>query len=207
MAVNAVDKWRMMRHEAFRWRSELSVIKKLGLALGMAILIGLAAQVRIVLPWTPVPITGQTMVALLAGIILGQWWGGLSIAIWAGLGIAGVPWFTGWAAGIGVLAGPTGGYIIGMILAALFLGHFADKYVATRRPVALTGMMLFANFTLIYVPGLLQLHLWMNLIMGQSTSLVQVLSMGLLPFIVGDLIKVAAAAGISWAVLPKQSYR
>lgn len=203
MAVSTWERWQMTRYSAYRWRDELSLIKKIALVIGMAAITGLAAQVRVPLPWTPVPITGQTLAALLAGVLLGRWYGGLSMAIYAGLGAAGLVWFSGWSGGIGHLAGPTGGYIIGFILAALFLGYVSNKYPKARSLPAMLGLMLFADFVLIYVPGLLQLHLWLNLVRGQTTSLYQVLGMGLFPFVAGDLIKVITAAGIAWLVIPR----
>lgn len=203
MIASAISRWRTLRLEAYQWRCDLGVLKKIGLALGMAAITGLLAQVRLYLPGNPVPITGQTFAVLMAGILLGQWWGGVSMALYAGLGIAGIPWFNGWAGGIAQFAGPTGGYIIGFILAALFIGHFSEKYFATRRFVPMLGLMLIADFVLIYTPGLLQLHLWMNLVTGKSMDLAQTLSLGLVPFIAGDLIKAAMAGGIAWVVLPK----
>ena len=74
------------KYDAFKWRYELSLPWKLVLALGMAALTGLLAQVRVPLPWSPVPITGQTFAVLLAGVLLGRWWGGISLAFYAGLG-------------------------------------------------------------------------------------------------------------------------
>ena len=68
------------------------------------------------------------------------------------------------------------------------------------------GLMLFANFVLIYIPGLLQLHLWLNLVEGGAASFYLVLTMGLFPFIIGDVIKAIAAAGIAWGITPKQAY-
>jgi len=206
MAVNTWDRWQMARYNAYRWRCELSLTKKIALALGMACVVGLAAQARIPLPWTPVPITGQTFAALLAGILLGRWWGGISLAIYAGLGAAGVPWFNGWTGGVGVLAGPSGGYIIGFILAALFLGHFTDKYIRARSFFSMLGLMLFANFILIYIPGLLQLHLWLSLVKGEAIGFYQVLVMGLFPFIAGDVVKAITAAVIARGITPKQAY-
>jgi biotin transport system substrate-specific component len=203
MAVNTLD----VRFRAYQWRSELGIAKKIALALAFAVVTGLVAQVRIPLPFTPVPITGQTFAALLAGVILGQWWGGASMLLYAGLGIAGVPWFNGWTGGISHLAGPTGGYVIGFILAALFMGYFTDKYVKARSFAGMFGLLLFANFVLIYVPGLAQLGLWLNLVEGKTVSIYQVLSLGFLPFVVGDIIKTAAAAGIAHAITPKQDYR
>jgi len=194
------------KYDAFRWRYELSVPKKLALALGMATLTGLLAQVRFYLPWSPVPISGQTFAVLLAGMLLGRWWGGTSLAIYAGLGAAGVPWFSGWNSGIGYLAGPTGGYIIGFIFAALFLGYFTDKYIRSRSFLSMLVLMLFANFILIYVPGLLQLGLWLNLVKGEPATFTALLGMGAFPFIAGDITKAVMAAAIARGVTPKQAY-
>jgi len=204
MSINALERYKIARDSAWQWRSELSWLKKLSLALGMAILIGLLAQARIPLPWTPVPITGQTFAVLLAAVLLGQWWGGVSLAIYIGLGIAGVPWFNGWTGGIAGIAGPTGGYLIGFILAALFLGYFVEKYAKARSFRSLLGLMLFADFVLIFGPGLIQLHLWLDVAGKGTIGFYQLISMGLLPFIVGDVIKVIAAAGAAWALTSKK---
>ncbi len=201
------------KYEVFRWRYELALSKKLALALGMACVIGAVAQLRIILPFSPVPITGQTFAVLLTAIFLGRRWGGISVAIYAGLGAAGVPWFAPQAGmpifsagGWGHLAGPTGGYIIGFIFAALFLGHFIDTYIKSRNFLSMLALMLFANFILIYVPGLLQLGLWLNLVKGEPVAFTTLLSMGAIPFIVGDIIKIALAASIARGITPKLAY-
>jgi biotin transport system substrate-specific component len=194
------------KYDVYRWRYELSVPRKLVLALGMAVLTGLLAQARVPVPWSPVPITGQTFAVLLAGVVLGSRWGGISLGVYAGLGAIGLPWFTGWAGGIGVLIGPTGGYIIGFILAALFLGYFTDKYVRSRSFFSMLGLMLFANFVLIYIPGLIQLNLWLSLVKGEAVTLSQLLMMGAIPFIAGDVTKAVVAAAIARGVTPKQAY-
>src|SRR4030067_2093739 len=108
--VTAVNR---LKYNTFKWRYELSIPKKLGMALGMAAIVGILAQVRFPLPWSPVPITGQTFAVLLAGVLLGRWWGGVSMAVYAGLGAAGLPWFQNFSGGLAYMAGPTGGYIIG----------------------------------------------------------------------------------------------
>ena len=194
------------KYDVFRWRYELSIHKKLTLAVGIACLAGLAAQVRIPLPWSPVPVTGQTFAVLLAGVLLGRWWGGISMAFYTGLGAAGLPWFAGLNSGLGYLAGPTGGYIIGFILAALFLGHFTDKYIRSRSFLSMLGLMLFANFVLIYVPGLLQLGFWFNLVKGEPATIASLLTMGAIPFIAGDITKAVLAAAIARGVTPKLAY-
>ena len=194
------------RYDVFRWRYESSVPMKLALALGMAVLTGLLAQVRIQLPWTPVPLTGQTLAVLLAGVALGKWWGGISMAVYAGLGMAGVPWFQGMNGGLAYLAGPTGGYIIGFILATLFLGYFTDKYIKSRRFFSLLGLMLFASLIIVYVPGLLQLGLWLHLAKGQPVTFSGLMTMGALPFIAGDITKAVIAALIARGIIPRTDY-
>ncbi len=212
------------KYDVFRWRYELSIPKKLVMAVGMAGVVGLVAQVRFYLPWTPVPITGQTFAVLLAGVLLGRWWGGVSLAAYVGIGAAGVPWFapqTGMAifsnGGFGVLTGASGGYLIGFIFAALFLGHFTDKYVRSRSFFSMLGLMLFANFILIHVPGLLWLNsfayeAWLGAspVLGlgpyEGRSLLALLMVGTIPFIIGDIVKAAAAAAIVRGVTPKQAY-
>jgi len=194
------------KYEVFRWRYELSVAKKLALAIGFAGLTGLFAQMRIMLPWSPVPVTGQTFAVLLAGVLLGKQWGGISLAIYAGLGAAGLPWFSSWSGGMGHLAGPTGGYIIGFILAALFLGYFTDTYIRSRSFLSMLALMLFANFVLIYVPGLFQLGLWLRLVQGESVAFTTLLSMGAIPFIAGDITKAVMAAAMARGMTPKQAY-
>lgn len=184
------------------WRSDLSVLQRLGLAVAVACVTGLAAQARVPLPWTPVPVTGQTLAVLLSGVLLGRWWGGIGQIMYVGLGAMGLPWFTGWSGGSGVLAGPTGGYLIGFVLAAFFVGYVTDGIVRQRRLLSLLLIMLVANFVLIHVPGLLQLRLWYRVIAGTSISMRDVLFAGTVPFIAGDIIKVIAAAGIAVALTP-----
>ena len=206
MVTGTFDRWQTARYNAYRWRAELSVVKKVALAVGMACLTGLLAQVRVALPFTPVPITGQTFAVLLAGILLGKSWGGLSQAIYVVLGVAGVPWFNGWVGGASHLAGPTGGYLIGFIAAALFIGYFTDRYLKSRKLPNLFALLVMANFILIYVPGLLQLNLWLNLVKGQGVGISRTLTMGFTPFIIGDIVKIIAATAIGWSLIPKQPY-
>lgn len=194
------------KYDVFRWRYELSIPKKLALALGMAMLTGLLAQARIQLPWSPVPVTGQTFAVLLAGVLLGRWWGGISLTIYGGLGMAGVPWFQGLNGGLAYMAGPTGGYIAGFILAALFLGHFTDKYIRSRSFLSMLGLMLFASLIIIYVPGLIWLGIWLNLVKGEPVTLTSLLAMGAIPFMAGDITKAVLAAAIARGVTPKLAY-
>jgi len=203
LTFNKIDE---IRYLAFRWRYSLSITQKIALALAMAALTGLVAQIRFQLPWTPVPITGQTFAVLLAGVLLGSGWGGLSQALYAILGFAGVPWFAGASGGWVVLTGATAGYIFGFILAALFVGYFTDRYIRSRSFFNMFLLMLFANFVLIHGPGLIVLYNWLHVIKGLNPSFFTLLGLGTLPFIAGDVIKAMLAAAIAKAITPKKSY-
>ncbi len=194
------------RYSLFKWRYDLTIVNKIALAFCMAGLTGILAQIKVVLPWTPVPITGQTFAVLLVGVLLGRWWGGISLAIYVIMGAAGVPWFAGARGGYSAIIGPSGGYLIGFIFAALFVGHFTDKYIRARSFLSLLLLMLFANFILIYIPGLIQLGIWLRLIKGTSATVWQLLSMGAIPFIVGDIIKIVAAATLAKGITPKEAF-
>lgn len=194
------------RYMLFKWRNSQSFLNKSLMAFFMACLTGLMAQIVIPLPWTPVPITAQTFAVLISGILLGKYWGGFSQLLYVILGIAGIPWFAGMKCGYGILLGASGGYLIGFIIAALFLGHFVDKYVNSRDFIPMFGLMLFANFILIYVPGLLILGFWVYTVKGVLPSIWELLVMGLLPFIVGDMIKIMGASALTKAITPKEPY-
>ena len=186
----------------FRWRYEARFEQKLALALAFAALTGLCAQMRIYLPWTPVPITMQTFAVFLAAMVLGRNWGGISQAFYVLFGAAGIPWFAGLKGGISVILGPTGGYLIGFIIAALFLGYFVDRYIASRFFVTLFPLLLFANFGIIHGLGCLWLYFWT----GMSASIFELLMMGSIPFIPGDIAKIFAASAVGRLLLPKAAY-
>ena len=190
----------------FKRRSSLTVANKIILALGMACVTGLVAQVKFQLFFTPVPITGQTFAVLLAGVLLGRGWAGVSQAIYVIIGAAGVPWFAGGMGGFAAIAGPSGGYIIGFIFAALFVGHFSDKYIRARNFLPMFGLMAFANFVLIHIPGLIGLSLHGYLVKDSAATVGTLLLLGSIPFIPGDILKIAAAAALAKAVMPKRAF-
>lgn len=200
-----IEKYRQTRYSIFKWRAELDWGYKVLFAFCFACVTGLLAQLKFYLPWTPVPITGQTFAVLMSGVLLGRW-GGASQLVYVGFGTMGIPWFEGWSGGVSVVVGPTGGYLIGFIFASFFVGYMLDKYVSARSFLSLSVIMVFANFFLIYIPGLLQLYFWLNFATKSNISFIQLLMMGAVPFIVGDIIKVASAAVISRAIAPQQAY-
>ena len=196
-----IQKYRNLRYNFFKWRYELDFVYKISLALSFALLTGLLAQFRFYLPGTPVPVTGQVFGVMLAGILLGKW-GGISQCLYVGIGVAGIPWFAGFNAGFGYLIGPTGGYIIGFIFAAFFIGFIVDRYVQIRNFFGMLLLMLFATFVLIYIPGLIQFYLWT----GSSIGFLQLLTLCVIPFLAADIIKAVIAATIATTITPKKSY-
>lgn len=199
--MELASQYRALWLRFFTWRDELAISGKLLLSLVMACLIGLLAQVRLPLPYSPVPVTAQTLGVLVSGIILGRRWGGAGVAIYFILGSVGLPWFSGSAAGIG----PTWGYILGFVLAALFLGYTTGRYEKLRSFPWLVFLMLLASIVLIYIPGVIWLDYWLKTTSGTWPGLPALLSMGVLPFLAGDITKAILAAGISRLMLPARS--
>lgn len=198
--MTIMDKYLASRYTFFKWRYSLVLVNKLTLALAMAFLTGLMAQIRIYLPFTPVPITGQVFAVLLSGVICGGMFGSLSQLIYIGLGIAGLPWFATFSPSSGYLfASPTGGYLIGFVIAPLLIGHYTDKYISSRSFFSQIKLMML-GVGIIYIPGAIVLALVMKFTLWQT------LLKGVIPFILVDLIKAALAASASWAILPHRSY-
>ncbi len=184
--------------KAYRWCEELSLVQKIVLAVVFAGMIALAAQVRIPVPGSPVPLTGQTFAVLLAGVMLGRSWGGLSVGMYAGAGALGAPVFAGMAGGLAYLAGPTGGYVLGFVAAAMLVGYAVRTYPQLQNPFGILGLMLFANFVVIHGLGLLHLGFLTGMPIGQLFWI------GTVPFILVDLIKVVGAAAVALALLPQK---
>jgi len=202
----SIDNYYQKRYSLFAWRSNTSLVNKVIMAFFMACITGIMAQVIIPLPWTPVPITAQTFAVLMAGVVLGRWWGGISQLIYLAVGLLGLPWFAGLTSGYSILLGSTGGYFIGFILAALFLGYCTDKYAQSRNFRSMFGLIFLANLALIYIPGLLGLGLWIYSVEGSFPTIFTLLAMGLFPFILGEIVKVGGAAALSKAITPKENY-
>ena len=165
------------------------------LVVGAAAFVGLAAQVAIPLPFTPVPLTLQTFAVLLAGAALGSLRGVLAMTVYAAAGIAGVPWF---AEGSSGFAMPSFGYIVGFIVAAGIVGRIAQNG-ATRSVWSTAGLMVIGNLT-IYVVGVT----WLKFAIDATWA--TALQLGVVPFLIGDLVKIALAAGLlplTWAGLKR----
>lgn len=196
---NVFEKYDSARYNFFKWRFESTFLNKMVLALAFACLTGLVAQLRFYLPYTPVPVTGQVFAVLLSGVILGKWYGGLSQGFYAVLGVLGVPWFADGKAGIGILTGVTGGYIVGFIAASLVIGWFTDSYVKSRSFKGMFVLMLL-GISAVYLFGAIQLAF----VLGLNAQ--RAIELGILPFIAVDLYKALIASAIAAAVAPRAAY-
>ncbi|MBR3112351.1 MAG: biotin transporter BioY [Methanobrevibacter sp.] len=191
------------RKDVFERIQDASTATKVLMSFMMACFTGLMAQIIIPLPWTPVPITAQTFAVLCSGLILGKKYGCLSQILYIVLGIAFIPWFGGMTGGLDVFLGSTGGFLIGFIIASYFIGAITEKYAKARSFSRMAVVIGIANFALIYIPGLAGLALWYSLTQGAAIGVVDLLMMGLVPFIVGDIVKILGAASVSKVFLPK----
>ena len=155
------------------------------LVVGGAAFTALAAQVSIPLPFTPVPVTLQTFAVLLTGAALGTIRGTLSMLLYLMVGVLGAPVFSNHSSGWG---GASFGYVIGFVLAAAVVGRLAERG-ATRGIVRTAGVMVIGNLV-IYAVGVPWLMAVAHL------SFPRALALGVVPFLLGDAIKVAVAAGL-----------
>lgn len=167
-----------------------NAITQVALVLGGAAFVAVAAQIAIPLPFTPVPLTLQTFAVLLTGAALGSLRGVLAMTVYALVGMAGVPIYSQGASGFG---GATFGYILGFIAAAFIVGRLAENGASTT-PFRAAGLMVIGNIA-IYAVGVS----WLKVSMDMTWSMA--IALGLTPFLIGDLVKIALAAGLlplSW---------
>jgi biotin transport system substrate-specific component len=151
-----------------------------------SVLIALTAQLEIVLPFSPVPITGQTFGVLLAGALLGRLRGTAAVLAYLSEGLSGLPVFAGGAAGVGYIFGPTGGYLMGFLPAAFVVGWLAEH--GWDRNVFLTGLSMALGSVIYFAGGLA----WLSVYVGWE----HLLPLGLSPFVAGDLLKIGVAAAL-----------
>ncbi len=162
-----------------------SLAWRIALVLGGTLLIAIAAQVAIPLPFSPVPVTGQTFAVLVVGAALGSRLGLVTVLAYLGEGALGLPVFApGGAPGLARLFGPTGGYLVAFAIAAFVVGWLAERGFDRDVPRCLAAMV--AGQGVIYALGLA----WLS----QFVPPERVLAAGLYPFIPGDIVKLVLAA-------------
>jgi biotin transport system substrate-specific component len=169
-----------------------------GLVVGGSLLVAGLAQVSIRLPFTPVPITGQTLGVLLVGTSLGWLRGGLALTLYLAEIAVGLPFAAEGEAGLDrlLLATPSGGYLWGFVLAAVLTGLLANSGWDRRVRSSISVMLL--GSVVIYLVGLPWLHVspTFEALLGHPPTLAETLEAGLYPFLIGDLLKLLLAAGL-----------
>lgn len=153
-----------------------------------SLLIGLSAQIAV--GW-PVPITGQTFGVLMVGAVLGARRGSLCVLTYLLEGLVGLPVFSYGRAGLAVLAGPTGGYLVGFVGAAYVVGLLAERRWDRRFGTTIAAMAL--GNVVLHAAGLLWLWCLVKLF-GMQLGGRSIAAVGLYPFVVGDLLKIVLAA-------------
>lgn len=151
-------------------------------------LVAAAAQISVKLPFTPVPITGQTFAVVLVGASLGLVRGTSSLMLYLLLGMAGAPIYAHHDSGWSVITSASGGYIVGFVIAAAVSGFLAERGW-DRRLSSSIGAMLTGN-VIVYLVGVP----WLAVVL--DTNLEKTLEYGLYPFVPGDIFKLYLAAGI-----------
>lgn len=154
------------------------------LIVGFSLLNALAAQAEVRLPFTPIPITGQTFAVLLTGLLLGGRLGALALIAYVAEGLVGLPFFAGGKSGLPYALGPTGGYLVGFIAAAYVVGRLAER--GWDRRIWTTILAMVIGNLVIYAFGLS----WLVRFVGPE----RVLALGVIPFLAGDAVKVLLAA-------------
>jgi biotin transport system substrate-specific component len=177
-------------------RRALEIGERVGAVAFVTVLTAIAAQISIPLPFTPVPFTFQPMVVLVGAMALGARLGMASQLVYLGLGIAGLPVFASspvLAPGVARFLGPTGGYLMAYPFAAFVAGRLAERAFDRRYVTSMLAMVV--GLAVVFAGGVA----WLGLFMPASRGLSAALAAGFYPFVLGDLIKVAAAA----AVMPR----
>jgi biotin transport system substrate-specific component len=161
------------------------LVRNIALVVGGTLFVALSALVIVPLPFTPIPLSLQTFSVLLVGAALGSRRGALSMALYLLAGVAGVPWFSAHQSG---WTFPSFGYVVGFVAAAWLAGLLAER--GADRHVAKTVGLMVAGNVVIYVFGVA------GLMLATGMDLPVALAKGVLPFLVGDLIKVVVAAAL-----------
>ncbi|MBS1248521.1 MAG: Biotin transporter BioY [Chloroflexi bacterium] len=163
-----------------------SLTREIALVFIASFLIALGAQINIPLPFSPVPVTAQTLAVLLTGAFLGSRLGSYAVILYISEGLMGLPVFAGLKGGLSALLGPTGGYLVGFVLAAYLVGWLVER--GWNKSILSTFFVLVLGNLAIYLLGLP----WLAVYVGPRAAF----SAGFFPFIGGDLLKILFVTGI-----------
>jgi biotin transport system substrate-specific component len=145
------------------------------------------------IPIGPVPIVLQNMFVLLSGLLLGSRWGLASVGVYILAGACGLPVFAGGLGGISRIAGPTGGYLLGYLPAVYVIGFITEKI---KQNMVLDVIAMICGCIIIYACGVT----WLKVLTGMT--LAKTFAVGMYPFLIGDALKIAAAAAIAKSLRP-----
>lgn len=175
---------------SLRWKTETSksmkVAKETGLIIGGSLFIALMSQLSILLPFTPVPFTGQTFAIMLISVLFGGKRAVFTVSAYLTEGICGLPVFSSGGFGMMHLLGPSGGYLIGFLFASYFVGNLSDKGLS-KYFWSMIMMMILAHL-IIYSCGLINL--------SRFFAFNQIFNLGLIPFLPGDALKIMILSAI-----------
>ncbi len=173
--------------------SGLNVSKQLQLTVYASLMAALTAVgAFIAIPIGPVPIVLQNMFVMLAGLLLGSRWGLASLGVYILAGICGLPVFSGGGAGIAHFFGPTGGYLIGYLPSVFLIGFISER----GRSMLFNLIAMVAGTAVVYLFGVT----WLKVATGMTFA--KSMAVGMLPFLIGDGIKIVAALFITKALQP-----
>lgn len=165
------------------------------LVLGASLFIALSARVEFVLPFTPIPITGQTFAVLMTGVLLGSRRGFLAVLVYLAEGAAGLPVFSGGGYGLLKFAGPTAGYLLAFPLGAALTGWLAERGW-DRKPYGAATAIFLGSLVILTLGSL-----WLGMLQG---NLGRGFALGMLPFLPGDVVKTVLASALlpgAWVVV------
>lgn len=159
----------------------------------LAALVCVSGYLIIPLPFSPVPATAQSLAIMLTGSLLSPFHAFVALTLFIFLGIIGLPVFAGGASGIGVLFGPTGGYLAGFLIGAVTISLLKGKKPNLFRFVIANAA---GGILVVYLMGLFRLSQLTGMTLGNAFVV------GAAPFLMGDVIKVLLAAVITWKITP-----
>ena len=182
---------------AHRLRLEKNIIFDVVIIIIGSVFVALSSQLAFYLPFSPIPITGQTFAVLFIGAVLGSRRGGLSLALYVLEGLIGLPVFAGGTGGMAIIFGPTAGYLVGFIPAAILVGYLSEKGFSRNR-ISMFFALLFGSIV-IYLFGVFRLL--------SFVEYEKVFMLGIAPFLVGDVIKTVLATILipsGWKLIKKE---
>ena len=174
----------------------MDMVRQVGLVIGFSLLTALAAQIAI--PIGPIPITGQTFAVLLTGALLGSRLGALAMIAYLAEGAIGLPFFAGGTGGLAHLVGPAGGYLVAFPAAAFVTGAFSEHDWDRQFFTAVLAMLI-GSLVIIFCG-------WGWFALSTRTNALTALSVAVVPFIPGDIVKILLAAAVlpsGWMLLRK----